>query len=578
MSQRKQTDNKEPSLAEYSKSLDRHTDYQTLAKQAEEHADWQAAAKWYSLAMDQRSAQLALISQLQGKFSSKLEMQEIYNLTGDSLRDTFNAQIVMISQYDPNLNMVYHHYAIERGQHLNLTEWMPVDSSRAEIIRTRKPFMINLQDILKVLSDGRMKIIPGTDLPKTWLGVPMLVGDTVCGVVSLQNLDIENAFSQADIDLLMTLTNSMTLSLENARLFDRTERMLRHLRLEMEIARQTQRSILPARNPHTAGYQFNTLILPSRAVGGDFYDFIPMGEDKLGIVIGDVSDKGLPAALFMALTFSLLRAESQRSLDPIEVLNNVNHNLLKMNASGMFVTLLFGLLDFRTGVMNYARAGHLLPILLDGSGKAMPLRMDVGQPLGLFSKVVLDEEEVAIAPGGMMLFFTDGLNEAVDEKDEQFGLQRIVDLLCEQANAAIDEQLRDRLDRERLLDVADEDLLAVERDRGDRESVRIDGGEFGDVRRGLAVLQRGVTLVQFDADLFEPGSLLVRRSFVGHVVTVDRPGPIDGAVSRRATARSATRGARPWRCRQCTAQTRSCRCCRPPRPRHSRRGTRRCVR
>jgi serine phosphatase RsbU (regulator of sigma subunit) len=335
----------------------------------------------------------------------------------------------MISEYNPVTKKIFHHYALERGQHLNLTEWMSVDSSRAEIIRTRKPFMINLQDILKVLSDGRMKIIPGTDLPKTWLGVPMLMGEKVCGVVSLQNLDIENAFSQEDIDLLMTLTSSMTLSLENARLFDRTERMLRHLRLEMEIARQTQRSILPARNPHKAGYQFGTLILPSRAVGGDFYDFIPMGEDRLGIVIGDVSDKGLPAALFMALTFSLLRAESERSDNPIEVLSQVNHNLLKMNASGMFVTLLYGILDYRTGVMQYARAGHLLPIMLDGNGKSMPLHMGVGQPLGLFSKVELDEQEVALVPGGMMLFFTDGLNEAVDESGEQFGLERVVKLL-----------------------------------------------------------------------------------------------------------------------------------------------------
>lgn len=404
-------------------------DLQFQAEQAAALGDWQTAAQLYARSSEQRAAMLALINKVQEGLSSQLEIQRIYTLVGDSLRDTFNAQVVMISEYNPASNRIYHHYAIERGQHLNLTEWMSVDSSRARIIRTHKPFMINLQDILKALADSSMKIIPGTDLPKTWLGVPMLVGKTVRGVVSLQNLDTENAFSQADIDLLMTLTSSMTLSLENARLFDRTERMLRHLRAEMDIARQTQRSILPARNPHKVGYQFGTLILPSRAVGGDFYDFIPLGEDKLGIVIGDVSDKGLPAALFMALTFSLVRAESERSLDPIEVLTHVNRNLLKMNASGMFVTLLFGILDYRTGVVQYARAGHLLPIILDGRGKPMNLHMDVGQPLGLFSKVALDEQEVALVPGGMMLFFTDGLNEAVDESGEQFGLERVVTLL-----------------------------------------------------------------------------------------------------------------------------------------------------
>jgi sigma-B regulation protein RsbU (phosphoserine phosphatase) len=289
--------------------------------------------------------------------------------------------------------------------------------------------MINQRDLLKLVEAGKMGIVPGTEVPKTWLGVPMMVGNTVHGVVCLQNLELEDAFNQADIELLMTLTNSMALSLENARLFDRTERLLRHLRAEMDIARQTQRSILPARNPHKTGYQFGTLILPSRAVGGDFYDFIPLGEEKLGIVMGDVSDKGLPAALFMALTFSLLRAESERSHDPAEVLSHVNKTLLKMNASGMFVTLLYGVLDYRTGVMQYARAGHLLPIILDGRGESMPLRMGVGQPLGLYSKVELDEQEVAILPGGMLLFFTDGLTEAVDESGEQFGLERVVRLL-----------------------------------------------------------------------------------------------------------------------------------------------------
>jgi signal transduction histidine kinase len=225
----KQADQKEPSLAEFSKSLDRHTDFHTLAKEAEGRADWKAAAQWYSLAMDQRSAQLGLISQLQEKFSSKLEMQEIYDLTGDSLRDTFNAQVVMISQYDPVTNLVFHHYAIENGQHLQISGWHPIDSSRLEIVRTAKPFMINGDEIVRVLEAGKMKIIPGTELPKTWLGVPILMQDQVIGIISLQNLDKENAFSSSDIDLLTTLTNSLSLILENARLFTDMQKRIAHL-------------------------------------------------------------------------------------------------------------------------------------------------------------------------------------------------------------------------------------------------------------------------------------------------------------------------------------------------------------
>jgi sigma-B regulation protein RsbU (phosphoserine phosphatase) len=128
----------------------------------------------------------------------------------------------------------------------------------------------------------------------------MLVGNEVKGIVSLQNLDEENAFSQSDIDLLTTLTNSMTLSLENARLFNETQRLLSMLEREMELARQTQQSILPMQLPVTPGYDFGSLVIPARAVGGDFYDFIPLDDQRLCIVIGDVSYKGLPAALFMS--------------------------------------------------------------------------------------------------------------------------------------------------------------------------------------------------------------------------------------------------------------------------------------
>jgi serine phosphatase RsbU (regulator of sigma subunit) len=399
--------------------------YQERAEKAASLGDWKAAVEFYSRFADQRASELALINSVQEGLSSKLDMQSIYDLVGDKLRDTFNAQVVMISQYDPTTKKIFHHYAIERGQHLHIQGWQPLDSSRAEVIRTRKSFMINQEEIIRVIYSGKMSVIPGTELPKTWLGVPMLVGNAAVGIVSLQNLDKENAFSKSDIDLLMTLTNSMSLSLENARLFNQTERLLNLMESELKIARQTQRSILPLRIPHRLDYDFGALISPARAIGGDFYDFIYLDKNRLSLVIGDVSDKGLPAALFMALTFSLLRAETERSNDPYQILLNVNRYLLKMNASGMFVTVLYGILDCRTGVFNYARAGHLPPIVLDSNGKPIKINMDIGQPLGLFDDMKLDLQEVVIPSGGLTLLFSDGLNEAADARGNEYGKERI---------------------------------------------------------------------------------------------------------------------------------------------------------
>jgi serine phosphatase RsbU (regulator of sigma subunit) len=400
-------------------------DLHSQAKQAETQGDWQAAADFYAQAFNQRAAEISLINSVQEGLSSNLEMQAIYDLVGDKLRDTFNAQIVMISQYDPLTDMVYHHYAIERGRHLSIQGWQMIDATRLKIVRTRRPVMLSLDEILELLQTIKMKVVPGTELPRSWLGVPMLVGDQVRGIVSLQNLDQENVFSQSDIDLLTTLTNSMSLSLENARLFNETQRLLNVLEQEMELARHTQQSILPSKLPILPGYDFGSLMNPARAVGGDFYDFIHVAQNKWCIVIGDVSDKGLPAALFMALTYSLVRAETDMLVDPHQVLLNVNHHLLNMNASGMFVTLVYSILDYKTGILKYARAGHLPPIILDNKGEFVDVIWDQGQPLGLFEDVKIDLQHYIIPRGGLALLYSDGLSEVSDPSGMEFGLDRL---------------------------------------------------------------------------------------------------------------------------------------------------------
>ena len=404
-------------------------DFQSQAQVAEAEGDWQTAASYYARAVGQRCAELALINSVQEGLTARLEMQAIYNLVGDKLRETFDAQIVMISQYDPQVKKVYHHYAIERGVHLNLTAWWPVDSSRLRIVQTRKPYMINADEIIRVVTGGTMYVVPGTELPKTWLGVPWLVGNEVRGIVSLQNLDKENAFSPSDIDLLSTLTNSMSLSLENARLLSETQRLLKQLEGEMQIARQTQQSILPRQVPKRTGYDFGALVIPARAVGGDFYDFIHLDKHQLGIVIGDVSDKGMPAALFMALTFSLIRAEAGQTAAPRQILENVNGYLLNMNTLGTYVTVLYSVLDYRTGLVTYSRAGHPLPIVVDGGGSVLEPGMQEGQPLGLFTPVKIDQQQVTVPKGGLALFYSDGLNEAADAQGVEFGVQRIQQVL-----------------------------------------------------------------------------------------------------------------------------------------------------
>ena len=181
--------------------------------------------------------------------------------------------------------------------------------------------------------------------------------------------------------------------------------------------------------PQRADFRFGARIKPTRAVGGDFYDVIPFGDDLVGIAVGDVSDHGVHSALFMAITVTLLRSEARRSVSPCEVLNNVNQQLLEMNDSNMFVTVLYGMLDTKNRQLHYTRAGHELPLVINSKGEFIPQPKELGMPLGLFDDPDIDEQSVTMGVGDTLLLYTDGVTDAENEHGEQFGMQRLQDAL-----------------------------------------------------------------------------------------------------------------------------------------------------
>lgn len=200
------------------------------------------------------------------------------------------------------------------------------------------------------------------------------------------------------------------------------------LESELAVARHIQASLLLHEMPVVQGYDFGALMVPARAVGGDFYDLFPLGKDRIGIAVGDVSDKGVPAALFMALTFSLLRAEAARAANAAETILSVNRLLLNLNSTDMFVTVLFGIMDCRDCSFEYARAGHPLPLIVDSEGQVFELKSGLGQSLGLFDDPTIDRNRILLQPGSIMLIFSDGLSEAVDEND-QLVIEKVPEIL-----------------------------------------------------------------------------------------------------------------------------------------------------
>jgi serine phosphatase RsbU (regulator of sigma subunit) len=191
------------------------------------------------------------------------------------------------------------------------------------------------------------------------------------------------------------------------------------LEKELELSGEIQQSLFPKELPALAGYEFGAMMVPARSVGGDFFNAFKLGKDRLGLVVGDVSDKGVPAALFMGVTYSLIRAEAARTNSPVQALRRVNHQLLEMNASSMFVTLLYGILD-SSGNFHFARAGHPSPYLLDGNCRLVDVPVSSGQPLGLFADLPIDEQQITLPSGGTLLLFSDGVSETKDLQGEDF--------------------------------------------------------------------------------------------------------------------------------------------------------------
>ena len=201
------------------------------------------------------------------------------------------------------------------------------------------------------------------------------------------------------------------------------------LERELQVAAEIQVGILPQELPSIPGFEFGALMVPARLVGGDFYDVFPLGKDRMGLVIGDVADKGIPSAIFMARVHAFIMAEATHSSNPAGVLRRVNNHLIHLEQSTQFVTVLYGILNIKSGIFTYARAGHELPLLVSSDGTVRTLSHGVGQAVGMLDEIILDEQSITIPSGGTLLLFTDGLTDCRNPQHDPFGHERVAMIL-----------------------------------------------------------------------------------------------------------------------------------------------------
>jgi serine phosphatase RsbU (regulator of sigma subunit)/anti-sigma regulatory factor (Ser/Thr protein kinase) len=261
--------------------------------------------------------------------------------------------------------------------------------------------------------------------------VPLVAQGELIGALYLGPRLSDQDYSSDDRKLLSTLAAQAAPAIRVAQLVreQAVEIQARErLEQEMRVATMIQQQFLPHDLPQLPGWQVAAHYAPARAVGGDFYDFIELPGDRIGVVVGDVTGKGVPAALLMARTQSVLRSEAPHLVAPAEVLARANEILLPEMPARMFVTCLYLVLEPATGQVSYANAGHNLPVVRTPDG-VLELRA-TGMPLGLLPDRTYDQKEAVLEPGQSVLLYSDGIDEAHAPDGEMFGLPRVRELMA----------------------------------------------------------------------------------------------------------------------------------------------------
>jgi sigma-B regulation protein RsbU (phosphoserine phosphatase) len=252
---------------------------------------------------------------------------------------------------------------------------------------------------------------------------PIISNNEVIGVFDLESDEL-NAYSKDDLEVLMLLASQVAIIIEKVMLHDS---LLEKQRLEtqLEVARQVQLELLPARDPELEGFDISAYNFPTEEVSGDYYDWVRIFDDQIGIVIADVSGKGVPAALLMAFLRASLRAATHIGYAPHISMSKVNYLLWESIERNQFVTSFYGILDASNRTLAYSNAGHNPPLVMEADGKAH-FEERGGVPLGMFRDSRYYEYYMTLEPGQVLVLYTDGATEAMNSVNDEYGRDRLV--------------------------------------------------------------------------------------------------------------------------------------------------------
>ena len=360
--------------------------------------------------------------------SSSLELDEVMRKIAERVQGMIDCHLFCVMLWNEETQLLEHTYSVRFGEHVPQEGGFPLghglSGSAAKLRRA-----IRVSDVTK---DPRYIRFRHAEVEiKSELAVPLVVRDRLVGALDLESMEYDS-FSEEHEQIMTALASNIATALENARLYGEVVANERRLEEDLSTAREIQRGLLPAEPPELPGLEIGAAFAAARELSGDFYDFLPLGEDRVAVAVGDVAGKSTPAALYGALAVGLLRGQAlARRLEPGAVLDRLNELLWRLHIKRRFVAMCLAVLDGGTRRLRVANAGVPQPYLLrDGE----VTNIDVsGLPLGSMEESSHPQEEIVLAPGDVVVFCSDGLDDCLNEKGETFGAACLPDDLRQAA-------------------------------------------------------------------------------------------------------------------------------------------------
>src|SRR3984957_8170975 len=365
---------------------------------------------------------LLLLNEIARELTSILNLDELFKRIAELLSRLIDYQMFSILLLDATGEKLQHRFSLRFNENIQLKHEIPLGRGLVGYAAETKQAVV-IPDVTK---DPRY--IEANPETRSELVVPLIYKDKVIGVLDLEHTR-SGFFTEDHKRTVTTLAAQIAIAIENARLYEQVARQERRLERDLALARELQMRLLPHARPKLGNLDVAAKFVPARAIGGDLYDFIPYSMSRLGIVIGDVSGKGAPAAIYAALVSGILRSHAPIEPMPAEMLSAVNLSLAERRIEAQFVSIIYAVWDDEDRTLTVANSGLPRPIYVHG-GKNEVVE-DPGLPLGLFDEADYDEFKFRMKPGDMFVFFSDGILDARNRRGELFGRGRVEQLVAE---------------------------------------------------------------------------------------------------------------------------------------------------